>query len=328
MTPRGTSPDGVRRLLAEGRTLYSFEIFPPKSPKSPKPLISPQTSPGERALWQTLRELEAVRPAFVSVTYGAGGSSRDRTIALAERIAQDTTLPVVAHLTAVGHSVAELRRIIGQYAHAGVRDLLVLRGDPPSDPRGPWVPHPEGLRHAAELVGLVRESGDFGIGVAAFPERHPRSRDWEDDIGHFVAKARAGADFAITQMFFRPEDYFRLRDRLDAAGCTIPVIPEIMPATRFGQLARFAELSGATVPADLARRLEEAGDDAAEGHRIGVAHATGMARQLLDQGAPGLHFITLNRSTATLDIYRGLGLPEPRRETQVAAVGGADRGTY
>lgn len=313
MTVPGAPPEGVRRGLAEGRPLYSFEVFPPKTPR------------GERDLWRTLRDIEVLRPAFVSVTYGAGGSSRDRTTSLAERIAQDTTLPVVAHLTAVGHSVAELRRIIGTYAQAGVRDLLVLRGDPPADPRGPWTPHPEGVRYAAELVRLVRQAGDFGIGVAAFPERHPRSPDWEQDIRHFVAKARAGADFAITQMFFRAEDYFRLRDRLDAAGCTLPVIPEIMPATRFRQIARFAELSGATVPAGLARRLENARDDA-EGHRIGVDHATAMARDLLDQGAPGLHFITLNRSTAALDIYRGLGLPEPRRALAGAA-GGADRGT-
>ncbi|MGW3950962.1 methylenetetrahydrofolate reductase [NAD(P)H] [Streptomyces sp. NPDC004752] len=307
-----TAPDGVRRLLAEGRPLYSFEVFPPKTPQ------------GERTLWRTLRDIETLRPAFVSVTYGAGGSARDRTTDLAERIAQDTTLPVVAHLTAVGHSVTELRRIVGRYAAAGVRDLLVLRGDPPDDPQGPWTPHPQGLRHAAELVQLVRRAGDFGIGVAAFPELHPRSRNWPEDIAHFVAKTRAGADFAITQMFFRADDYFRLRDRLDAAGCTVPVIPEIMPATRFRQIARFAELSGATVPADLTHRLEHARDDA-EGHRIGVDHATDLARRLLDQGAPGLHFITLNHATAALDIYRALGLPEPRR-APAAAGEGARRG--
>jgi len=301
-----TAPDGVRRLLAEGRPLYSFEVFPPRTPQ------------GERTLWRTLRDIENLRPGFVSVTYGAGGSSRDRTTDLAERIAQDTTLSVVAHLTAVGHSVTELRRIVGRYAAAGVRDLLVLRGDPPDDPRGPWTPHPQGLQHASELVQLVRRAGDFGIGVAAFPERHPRSRNWPEDIAHFVAKTRAGADFAITQMFFRADDYFRLRDRLDKAGCTVPVIPEIMPATRFRQIARFAELSGATVPADLAHRLEHARDDA-EGHRIGVDHATDLARRLLDNGAPGLHFITLNHTAAALDIYRALGLPEPRRVP--AAVG-------
>ncbi|MFI0938727.1 methylenetetrahydrofolate reductase [NAD(P)H] [Streptomyces sp. NPDC021020] len=307
MTARRRAPGGVRGALAAPGPVLSFEVFPPK------------TAQGATALWRTVRALEALRPAFVSVTYGAGGSSRDRTLELAERLAQETTLPVLGHLTAVGHSVAELRRIVGSYAQAGVLDLLLVRGDPPSDPRGPWTAHPRGLRHAAELVRLVRESGDFGIGVAAFPERHPRSRDWEEDIRHFAAKARAGADFAVTQMFFHAEDYFRLCDRLDAAGCTIPVIPAVMPATRHRQIARFAELSGAAFPADLARRLENAGDDTAEGHRIGVAHATALARELLDQGAPGLHFLTLNRPEATLDIHHGLGLPGPRRLRTAAA---------
>ncbi|WP_420711689.1 methylenetetrahydrofolate reductase [NAD(P)H] [Streptomyces sp. NRRL F-5123] len=309
MTAPRRAPGGVRRALAGRGPVLSFEVFPPK------------TAQGATALWRTVRALEALRPAFVSVTYGAGGSSRDRTLALAERLVQETTLPVLGHLTAVGHSVAELRRIVGSYAQAGVLDLLVVRGDPPSDPQGPWTAHPEGVRHAAELVRLVRESGDFGIGVAAFPERHPRSRDWEEDIRHFAAKARAGADFAVTQMFFDAEDYFRLRDRLDAAGCTIPVVPAVMPATRYRQIARFAELSGAAFPEDLARRLRDAGDDAAEGHRVGVAHATALAARLLDQGAPGLHFITLNRPEATLDIHHGLGLPGPRRTLQAAAAG-------
>jgi len=292
-------PASVSELLAAGTRAYSFEFFPPK------------TDEGERALWQTLRELEGLSPTFVSVTYGAGGSERHRTVRVTERIASETTMTPVAHLTCVGSSVTELRQVMGQYAQAGVRNVLALRGDPPSGPGGTWQAHEQGLRHADELVRLVRELGDFCVGVAAFPEGHPESADLDADALRLAGKADAGADFAITQFFFDADHYFRLVERVARHGVSIPIVPGIMPVTNLSQITRFAQLSGTPVPADLTERLKEVEQDGEAVRAIGVEVATDLCRRLLDGGAPGLHFYTLNRSTATREIYTSLGLGAP-----------------
>jgi methylenetetrahydrofolate reductase (NADPH) len=287
-------------VLKVGRS-FSFEFSPPK------------TEHDEQRLWHAIRQLEHLKPTFVSMTYGAGGSTRERTVAMTGAIAEQTSLDPVAHLTAVNHSVQELRHLVGSYADVGVRNVLALRGDPPGDPNGAWVRHPDGFEHAVQLVELIKASGDFCVGVAAFPELHPRSPDAETDIRHFIEKCRAGADFAITQMFFYAEDYLRFRDRVSALGCDVPIIPGIMPATSPRILERTVELGGCKIPPVLLEQVRAATDrgDKAAARAIGVEYAAALCEKLLAEGVPGLHFCTLNAARATTEIYELLGLASP-----------------
>lgn len=286
----------VRDRLAASGPKFSVEFMPPKD------------DAGEKLLWRTIRELEPLRPAFVSVTYGAGGSSRDRTIRVTGRIAAETSLLPVAHLTAVNHTVSELRHVIGSYAAVGVRNILALRGDPPGDVQGEWVPTPGGLDYAAELVTLTRSLGDFCVGVAAYPEMHPKSPDAESDIRNFVAKLRAGADFAITQMLFSADDYLRLRDRIVAQGVDTPLLPGIMPVTSWAGIFRMATLAGQQVPPALIGRFERISDDPAAVREEGIAFAVELSQRLLPEGVPSLHYYTLNRSRSVLRVLEALGL--------------------
>jgi methylenetetrahydrofolate reductase (NADPH) len=293
---RPGSASTISELLASGGHSFSFEFFPPK------------TDEGERQLWQAIRELEPLQPTFVSVTYGAGGSTRDRTVRATRRILEETTLLPMAHLTCVGATVAELRAVIGSYADAGLRNVLALRGDPPTGIGSEWVQTPGGLAHADELVELVKSLGDFSVGVAAFPEKHPESGSLDDDARVLAAKQEAGAEFAVTQLFFRVEDYVALVDRARSVGCTIPILPGIMPLTNINQIERFGVLSGTAFPDDLAARFRAVGDDPVAVHALGIEAASEFGQALLDAGSPGLHFYTLNRSTSSREIYTNLGL--------------------
>ena len=283
----------IGQLIREGERSISFEFMPPKD------------EAGVEQLWSAIRDLEPYQPTFVSVTYGAGGTTRDTTVAITGRIARETSLRAMGHLTCVGHTREELLDILRSYRDAGVRDVLALRGDPKEGPRAEWTPTPGGLTYASELVALAHETGDFSIGVAAFPEAHPSAESKDADARVLVAKAEAGAEFAVTQLFFRSSDYADLVARVRALGCDIPILPGIMPITNLRQVTRMAELSGADLPDEVVSRFDGL-EDPADVRRVGVAVATELCEQVLDLGAPGLHFYTLNRSKATLEIFEAL----------------------
>ena len=281
----------ISDLLSAGRT-FSFEFSPPK------------TTLAQISLGRTIAELEPLRPSFVSVTYGAGGSTREFTRDVVLWMRKETSVPPMAHLTCVGHSRAEIAEIIATYVGAGVENVLALAGDPPKVGGDGAA---SDYRYATDLVEHLRSIAELSIGVAALPEGHPRSPDLVTDRRHLADKLRL-ADFAVTQFFFEAEHYLRMVDDLAALGVAKPVIPGIMPVTNIAQVERMAELSGAAFPGWLRERLESA-SDADEVRRIGVETATALCADLLEAGAPGLHFYTLNKSTATREIYSLLGLP-------------------
>ena len=278
-----------------GKPTFSFELFPPKD------------SDGEARLWAAIENLQAISPDFISVTYGAGGSTRDRTIRITSEITSRIQIPTVAHLTCVGSTKEELTEILGKYREAGIHNILALRGDPVGGPRAPWVTTPGGFDHADQLVSLAAEVGGFTIGVAAFPDGHPSSDgDFDRDIEVLLEKERRGTSFATTQFFFEVEKWESLVAKLAARGSSLPVIPGILPVTNVKQLSRMAELTGTPIPSrltDALLRVEANPDDV---RKVGVEYATSMSQQLLDAGAPGIHFYTMNTSTATREVFEQL----------------------
>lgn len=284
-------------LPDHARPAVSFEFFPPK------------TEEMEQKLWTSIRQLEPLGPSFVSVTYGAGGSTRERTHHTVKRILQETSLNPAAHLTCVAASRSEVDRVAKDYWDAGVRHIVALRGDPPHDTGSTgYVPHPEGYRYGCELVEGLRKIADFEISVPAFPEKHPESANFDADIDYLKRKIDAGATRAITQYFFDVEHYFRFIDKVNKAGISIPVVPGLLPVTNLEQVRKFSAMCGASVPRWLSDLFEGLANDPIRRNAVAVSVATEQARRLMESGVKHLHFYTLNRADLTTAICHMLGI--------------------
>ena len=288
----------IDEILDERRPVFSFEFFPPK------------TKQGIAQLKGALEELGQDEPAYVSVTYGAGGSTRDRTVEVTKWIKQELRIEAMAHLSCVGEPVDRLREILEEIRDAGIENVLALRGDPP---RGEteWRPHPDGLGSSVELIELISDGYDFCVGGACFPEVHPEAPDLDHDLHFAKKKIEAGARFLITQLFFDNQLYFDFVREARAAGIDVPIIPGIIPVTNFAQIKRFTEMCDASIPEDLERELAARSDYPEAVKDVGVAYATMQCADLLARGAPGIHFYTLNRSPATRAILAALRAARP-----------------
>jgi len=275
---------------------FSVEFFPPKD------------EVGETRLWNALDALNEASPDFVSVTYGAGGSSRDRTIRCTTEITSRTGIPTIAHLTCVGSSRVELKNTLNQYASSGIKSILALRGDPQGGPRAPWVHTTDGFNHSDELVSLASEEG-FEVGVAAFPDGHPASLgNFKQDLDVLLEKERRGATFATTQFFFEAERYFHLVNQLQERGSRLSIYPGVLPITNVSQLKRMAELSGTPIPSKIEDRISSVENDPQKVREIGIDVAASLCSELLDFGVPGIHFYTMNSAKSTLEIVKRIGL--------------------
>ncbi len=281
--------------LKEVKRSISFEFFPPKTPE------------GEKELFKTISELQNINPTFVSITYGAGGSTRDRTRNIVKKIHETTNLDVMAHLTCIGHTKEELKEILDDYKNIGIENILALRGDIPLD-REEEIKKIDGCKYANELVEFIRKNYKdwFSIGVAAYPEGHPESPNLERDIYYFKKKVEAGADFAITQMFFDNRYFYNFMELVQKENINIPIIPGIMPITNFKQIRKFALMCGATIPETLVKKLEKYENNKEELAKVGIEFAIEQCIDLLKNGVKGLHFYTLNKSKATLEIYKAI----------------------
>jgi methylenetetrahydrofolate reductase (NADPH) len=284
----------IAQLYGRGRPVFSFEFFPPKSDEAARSLLG---------VLADLRELLA--PDFVSITYGAGGSTRGRTLELVSRVQSDLAITAMAHLTCVEHTRDELAEIARRIRSRGIQNVLALRGDPPQG-AGPFRAPPSGFAHASELAAFLRDGFDFCLGGACYPEKHPESGSADDDLNWTVHKVASGAQFLITQLFFDNEDYFRFIERARAAGIGVPIVPGIMPITSLSQIERFTQMCGARIPAELHARLRRFQDDPAIVVAIGIEHAIRQCRRLLAAGAPGIHFYTLNKSHATRSVLAAI----------------------
>ncbi|WP_051961239.1 methylenetetrahydrofolate reductase [NAD(P)H] [Devosia riboflavina] len=285
------------RLTADKRPelQISFEFFPPK------------TDAMEEKFWESINKLAPLKPRFVSVTYGAGGTTRERTLRMVRHITSDTGVPAAAHLTCVGASKGEIDDVVRGFAEVGVKSIVALRGDPPEGIGQPFTPHPQGYQNAADLVAGIRKLGDFDISVAAYPEKHPQSADWDADIDNLKRKIDAGANRAITQMFFRNADYLRFVERARKAGVTAPIVPGIQPIHSFKQISGFAARCGASIPDWLAERFDGLDADPDTHALVAAAVAAEQVTELLDEGVTEFHFYTLNRSNLVLALARLLG---------------------
>lgn len=283
----------IRERLAQGAPSFSFEFFPPRTPEAVE------------RLYATARELKALDPTYVSVTYGAGGSTRELTVELVTRMKHDLGLETMAHLTCVGHSRDELAHVLDRLAAGGIENVLALRGDPPKG-QDHFVRPDGGFGYAQELARFIKERYSFCVAGAAYPEKHVEAPDHETDLRHLKEKVDSGAEFLITQLFFDPDDYFRFVDRTRAAGVEVPIIPGIMPVTNVSQIHRFTSMCGASIPASLRDLLDRVKDDDTAVIAVGVEWALDQCRRLLAGGAPGIHFYTLNRSHSSQMILHAL----------------------